>query len=143
MSELDELRKQRAEQVKAQREEQTAVEHAEEIARLKRDIADDEKFREIKARETGSIIRINTDRFGMVVLKCPLRGRWNEFQDTYDPNAKNVSLKTYQLVVECLVYPTADALDSMLDKAPALLTKLMAGINIAAGELSASVDSKS
>lgn len=135
------LRAQRTAQLSELRADEVAEAEEREVKRLELEIADDERFVEIKRKESGSIVRVNTTH-GMVVFRRPERGRWNEFQDTYDATGKNASQHAYQLVVDCRVYPSIDELDAILDKAPAMLTGFLTAIGVAAGEGSLSIVKK-
>jgi hypothetical protein len=143
IDELERLRKQRAEQLKAEAAAEAEEKIAAETARLKRDIADGERWLELKASSNAAkLVRVNTVDHGMLVVRSPGRGAWDEFQDKLKSDADLTSQVAYLFVCECLVYPSVDRFDEIRERSPALLTVLTNAIGIAAGQGSAEIQKK-
>ena len=108
---------------KAPREQkQAALERDAEIARLTQEIADEPAIAEAvdKYGAVGDGIAILRTPEGAVVVTRPKQAVWRRFSDTKVTDGASV----YKLVRGCVVHPSLERLEAIIEKRPAALEQL-------------------
>lgn len=103
-------------------QKQAALEREAEIARLTQEIADEPAIAEMvdKHGAVGDGIAILRTPEGAVVVKRPQQAVWRRFSDTKNTDGPAV----YKLVRGCVVYPSLERLEAIIEKRPAALEQL-------------------
>lgn len=115
------------------REEREASEApARELARLQRELRDEQALDaaiEQYGRVGEHIATVSTPR-GLVIVRRASAQKFRRFQDKTDVNGDDV----LQLVRPCVVYPPVGELDAMLDELPAVLQTIAQAVIYLAGQ---------
>ena len=127
--ELAELRAQRDKLAaeRAKRDEEKAL--AAELEREKQALADEEALAELSAKHPASRIRAVTTDLGLVVLQRPRAPEYQRFVDKGDASYAAAN----SFVGPCVLYPTAQRLQGMLDEMPGILPGLLNNVVELAG----------
>ena len=120
--ELEALRAKLAAARAPREQKQASLEREAEIARLTQEIADEPAIAEMVDRHgaVGDGIAILRTPEGAVVVTRPKQAVWRRFSDTKVTNGESV----YKLVRGCVVYPSLERLEAILEKRPAALEQL-------------------
>jgi hypothetical protein len=138
--ELAQLRKRSAELAVARAAREAAQSRANTIAQLKREIEDGEAIEAAEAEhgEIGKEISVVETDMGVMIVKRAHVAAFKKFQD--QGKLKTTDLE--RLVMPCIVYPSADRRDEILERLPATLSRLAGAIAALAGAKIEEVSSK-
>jgi hypothetical protein len=115
--ELAELRKQRAALATARAKREAERGAADELEAERRALADEQAIESAEVEHSGKkLAYVHTD-MGVIILKRSNALLFKRFQDQGKFKSKDVEI----LVRPCLVYPSADAFDRIVDELPAVL----------------------
>ena len=120
--ELDVLRAKLAAAKAPREQKQAALERESEIARLTQEIADEPAIAEMvdKHGAVGDGVAILRTPEGAIVVTRPKQAVWRRFSDTKVTDGVAV----YKLVRGCVVHPSLERLEAIIDKRPGALEQL-------------------
>lgn len=120
--ELEALRAKLAAARAPREQKQAGLEREAEIARLTQEIADEPAIAEMVDRHgaVGDGIAILRTPEGAVVVTRPKQAVWRRFSDTKVTNGESV----YKLVRGCVVHPSLERLEAIIEKRPGALEQL-------------------
>lgn len=120
--ELDVLRAKLAAAKAPREQKQAALERESEIARLTQEIADEPAIAEMvdKHGAVGDGVAILRTPEGAIVVTRPKQAVWRRFSDTKVTDGVAV----YKLVRGCVVHPSLERLEAIIEKRPGALEQL-------------------
>lgn len=120
-------------EIRAQREklaqEARVRDEQDELQRELQALKDDQEVARISAEHPAKRTKAVRTPLGCLLVKRPARGEYQRFIDRQEVTYATISA----FVRPCLLYPTADRLDAILDEMPGLLTPIQDAVFELAG----------
>jgi hypothetical protein len=125
--ELKSLRAERARLVEAREKREAAKAEADEITRLKFEIAKEEAITNAEATHgplDDAIAAVDSRSHGVIIVKRPAKAHYRQMIDAVGAGKKALSVINEEFAFRCLVYPARDEFERILKEESGLLERV-------------------